>query len=219
MSSKATQDTSSGFHDYYEALQLSPNADAETISRVYRILAKRYHPDNPDTGNAEKFATIADAYQVLSDSNKRLAYDVRYDEDRASMLKIFDEASSSNSFASDERVFDGILSLLYMSRRRDVLRGGMGIVHIERSLGCPREHLEFHTWYLRQKGWIERLEESGKLTITAAGIDHVIERDILMLKRNRLLVAKNGASDEPSNVDTEARYLKPSEVHLTSHSG
>jgi curved DNA-binding protein CbpA len=217
LNSKATQDTSSGFHDYYEALQLSPNADAETISRVYRILAKRYHPDNTESGNAEKFATIADAYKVLSDPEKRLAYDVRYEADRASMMKIFDDASSSDSFATDERLFDGILSLLYMSRRRDVLRGGLGIVHIERSLGCPREHLEFHTWYLRQKGWIERMEESGKLTITAAGIDHVIERDILILKRNRLLNAKNGASDESSNIDAESRHLPP-ELHLTSQS-
>jgi len=40
------------FNDYYEALQLSPNADSETIERVFWMLAKRYHPDNDQTGNA-----------------------------------------------------------------------------------------------------------------------------------------------------------------------
>ena len=39
---------------YYEDLQVSSNADIETIERVYRLLAKRYHPDNNGTGNAEK---------------------------------------------------------------------------------------------------------------------------------------------------------------------
>ena len=39
--------------DYYEIMQLSPNADTETVHRVYRLLAQRYHPDNTDTGHAE----------------------------------------------------------------------------------------------------------------------------------------------------------------------
>src|SRR6266581_5695868 len=179
--SKANKDTE--FIDYYEALQLSPNADAETITRVYRILAKRYHPDNQDTGDVEKFATITDAHRLLSDSEKRAAYDVRYEENRASVLKIFDEASSTDSFAGDARIFEGILSLLYISRRRDVTHGGMGIIQMERMLGCPSEHLEFHVWYLREKGWIERLD-SGQLSITAKGVDRVIEQDMLLLKGN-----------------------------------
>ena len=37
--------------DYYEVLQISPNAEAETIQRVFRILAARYHPDNPETAS------------------------------------------------------------------------------------------------------------------------------------------------------------------------
>ena len=41
--------------DYYEDLQVSPDADLETIERVYKLLAKRYHPDNSFTGNIEKF--------------------------------------------------------------------------------------------------------------------------------------------------------------------
>src|SRR5690349_7912822 len=41
--------------DYYEILQISRHADAETIHRVYRIMASRFHPDNPKTGDVEKF--------------------------------------------------------------------------------------------------------------------------------------------------------------------
>lgn len=62
--------------DCYEVLQLSPNADGETISRVYRLLAARYHPDNRETGDSEKFIRLSQAYQILSDPEKRARYDV-----------------------------------------------------------------------------------------------------------------------------------------------
>lgn len=54
------------FVDYYEVLQISPNADQETVHRVYRIQAQRFHPDNLETGDAGKFRAVAEAYQVLS---------------------------------------------------------------------------------------------------------------------------------------------------------
>src|SRR4051812_13398865 len=44
----------SGFVDYYELLQISPNAEPETIHRVYKMLAQRYHPDNPETGDTAR---------------------------------------------------------------------------------------------------------------------------------------------------------------------
>src|SRR5262245_4238174 len=86
--STTAQNTSDSFHDHYEVLQLSPNADSETISRVFRILVKRYHPDNTVTGDNCKFNDIVQAYRVLSDLEKRAAYDVKYDENRAAVMKI-----------------------------------------------------------------------------------------------------------------------------------
>jgi curved DNA-binding protein len=176
------------FRDYYEALQLSPNADSDTIDRVFRILAKRYHPDNQETGNSEKFAEITDAHRFLSDKEKRAAYDVRYEQNRAEMVQILDGAGA-DSFDDDRRIFDAILSLLYLSRRRDVDNGGLGIYHLEKVLGCPARHLEFHVWYLKQKGRIESTD-SGLLAISAAGIDHVIQNK-LVLRRDRLLTGDN----------------------------
>ena len=193
--SKIAADTAS-FRDYYETLQLNPNADEETINRVFRILVKRYHPDNRDSGNTKKFNEVMDAYRILSDPEKRAAYDVKYDQNRASVLKLFDEASASDSFDSDRRVCEGILSLLYVSRRRDPDRGGVGIIQMERLLGCPSQHLEFPLWYLRQKTWVERLE-NGLIAITAAGVDKVIEQNNIVLRRDRLIAenAMGGAPD------------------------
>jgi curved DNA-binding protein CbpA len=52
-------------HDYYEFLQISPNADAETIHRVYRFLAARLHPDNNETGHEENFRLLTAAKNTM----------------------------------------------------------------------------------------------------------------------------------------------------------
>lgn len=63
--------------DYYKTLGVSRDASQDEISKAYRKLARRYHPDaNPDDPNAEEqFKEISEAYQVLSDPEKRQEYD------------------------------------------------------------------------------------------------------------------------------------------------
>ncbi len=63
--------------DYYEILSIERTADGEEIKRAYRRLAMKYHPDrNPGDTEAEgKFKEAAEAYEILSDSNRRARYD------------------------------------------------------------------------------------------------------------------------------------------------
>jgi molecular chaperone DnaJ len=63
--------------DYYEVLGVGKNASADEIKRAYRRMAMKYHPDkNPDNKEAEtKFKECAEAYEVLSDAEKRQRYD------------------------------------------------------------------------------------------------------------------------------------------------
>ena len=63
--------------DYYEVLGLQKGAGDDEIKRAYRKLAKKYHPDvNPGNAEAEaKFKEIGEAYEVLSDSDKKMRYD------------------------------------------------------------------------------------------------------------------------------------------------
>jgi hypothetical protein len=199
---RTAQSNSTGFEDHYETLQLSPNADGETISRVYRMLVKRYHPDNSETANEQKFNQVVAAYRVLSDTDKRAAYDVAYEQNRAAVLQIFEDASTADSFEGDRRIFDGILSLLYTARRRDPARGGMGVIQIERLLGCPAEHLEFHTWYLEEKNWIVRLS-NGQLAITATGIDQMIEQNSLVLRRDRMIAEATHSDNSPRSMQSQ----------------
>lgn len=66
-----------GKRDYYEVLGIEKEADAETIKRAYRKLAMQYHPDRNvgDVEAEEKFKEAAEAYEVLSDEEKRQRYD------------------------------------------------------------------------------------------------------------------------------------------------
>ena len=179
------------FIDHYEVLQLSPRATADTIERVYRILAKRYHPDNRETGDVGRFADVQCAYELLSDPARRAAYDVTYDENRALTWTVFRQEGADDRRSEDRRLFHAILSLLYIARRRDPRYGGLGSVTLESILGCPSQHLEFPLWYLRERGWIERLD-SGLLAITADGVDKIASDD-LALPANRLLTERSQA--------------------------
>ena len=64
------------FKDYYKILGVEPTADDKAIKAAYRKLARKYHPDvSKEPGAEDKFKEIGEAYEVLSDADKRAAYD------------------------------------------------------------------------------------------------------------------------------------------------
>ena len=160
----------SDFTDYYETLQVSPNADTETIDRVFRHLAKRYHPDNPQTGDAERFHLLMEAHRNLTDAEMRAAYDSRYQQGVARQWSLIEEAAGCASDEADQILRERLLGLLYVKRRRDVANPSMGHIQLEKLLSCPQEHLEFHVWYLKEKQYVERTDQG--FAITALGVDY-----------------------------------------------
>jgi curved DNA-binding protein len=161
--------------DLYEIMQLSPNADTETITRVYRILASRYHPDNTETGDPEMFVQLTETYRILSDPEKRAGYDAQHRETKRLHWKIFDQAASATGVEAERRKRLGILGVLHSLTLQDPDHSAMSIRTFEELLGVPREHLESALWYLRGKGYIQRAD-NGRYTITVLGFDKAEEQ-------------------------------------------
>ena len=69
--------------DYYRVLGVNKNASPNEIKRAYRTLSMKHHPDRP-TGNEEEFKKINEAYEVLSDDNKKRTYDLTGSADGSS---------------------------------------------------------------------------------------------------------------------------------------
>jgi len=195
-----------GFIDYYEILKLSQGADQETIERVYRLLAKRYHPDNKDTGDAQKFHELVKAYQFLSDPEQRADYDAKYEAANDHQGNNYSHAAPSKGTEEDRKIYQAILSMLYTARRRDAGNAGVGIFQMEKLLGVPEKYLEFHIWYLREKGWIQRVENGG-FAITVSGVDAVIENDS-PLKKARLLPAADEFVSEIGDLRSQGKGIK-----------
>ncbi|GAN01874.1 DnaJ homolog subfamily B member 8 [Mucor ambiguus] len=86
--------------DFYKVLEITPDASEEDIKKAYRKLALKYHPDkNHEPGAAEKFKSVSEAYQILSDPEKRRLYDSEASED-ADGLNPQDYYTTSQPFTS-----------------------------------------------------------------------------------------------------------------------
>lgn len=160
--------------DYYEELQISPRADAETIRRVYRIMAARLHPDNVQTGNLEKFLSLKKAFEVLSDPEQRAAYDAGHQSSQEAPMPIFESRDFVDGIEGETNRRLGVLSLLYNKRRTDEAHPGISVLDLEKRMNFPREYLHFTTWYLRSKGYVT-MEDNSDFILTAEGVDYVEE--------------------------------------------
>ncbi|HEV8144890.1 MAG TPA: DnaJ domain-containing protein [Bryobacteraceae bacterium] len=179
--STAAAASPAGDLDYYEILQVNPKADNETIHRVYHFLALRYHPDNQETGNPELFHQIAQAHEILSDASRRAAHDVELAGRDSNRFRIFESWQSSRGMEAERRKRQGILGLLYAKRTADVQHSSMSLQELEKLLECPREHLEFSLWFLREKKLVTRADNS-RFEITCHGVEAVEAEEVPVLQ-------------------------------------
>lgn len=152
--------------DYYEILQISANADQETVRRIYKVQAQRFHPDNLESGDAEMFKRVAEAYEVLGDPEKRAAYDARH-RIRKPAPEPAESGDPDPNEEADRR--DQIVLMLYKQRLSHPDQPSMGLRDLESRLRTSKEQLEFSLWYLKQCGYITRTD-SARHTITIQGV-------------------------------------------------
>jgi len=157
------------FVDFYEVLQISPNADQETVHRVYRLQAQRFHPDNRETGDAARFRLISDAYQALGDPEKRSSYDREHGIRRDPRPQHLDPTTAP-PLADEHRKRHEILTVLYKKRLSTPDQPALGLRELLDLIGIPREQLEFSLWYLKEGGYLQRTD-SARHSITLKGVE------------------------------------------------
>lgn len=152
--------------DYYSLLGVSKTASAQDIKKAYRKLAVKYHPDkNPGDKEAEeKFKQISDAYQVLSDEEKRAAYD-RYGHDAFTSGGMGNAAAGpgAGGFHDPFDVFREVFGGGGMGAFESFFGGGMGGMD-----GAPMDPNE------PQRGSDLRIEFSITLEEAAKGVEKTI---------------------------------------------
>jgi len=196
--------------NYYELLQVDRDAHVTIIRYAYRFLAAMYHPDNAETGNADKFRTISEAWNTLSDEGKRAAYDMS--------LGVKEQAAGAGAASKTQprspeygresipqkpkttltwneiELRLAILQVLLEARRARPQTGGASGKMLMDCLNINNViEIEFALWYLREKGLAEMGERS--FMITAMGVDYLTEQ----LSKTQILGSASPA-EEKANV-------------------
>jgi curved DNA-binding protein len=182
------------FVDYYELLQISPNAEMETIHRVFKMLATRYHPDNPETGDVDRFLLLNQAYEALTDPTRRSEFDTHYAEHKLKPIEVFETKDFEIGVDGESNRRMGILCLLYNRRRSDPDDPGLSLLEFETMMSFAREHLLFTMWYLKEHDLV-RMDEKSDYVITGHGVDFVENN----LPQNRLMYRLLKAAESGSS--------------------
>jgi curved DNA-binding protein CbpA len=144
----------------------------ETIQRVFKMLATRYHPDNVNTGDIDKFLLLNQAYETLSNSDLRRDYDSLYQMRDNEPIELFELKEFTLGIEGETNRRMGILCLLYNRRRSNPDDPGLSILEFESLMSFPREHLMFTLWYLKEQNYV-RQDENSDYVITSLGVDYV----------------------------------------------
>lgn len=135
--------------DYYEVLGIPRNASAEDIRKAFRKLAFQYHPDrNRNDGAADRFKEVNEAYEVLSDADRRSAYDRFGHSGAENVFGRGFEGFDFGNFGGFGDIFEAFFggtgaATRPSSRRGSDLRYNISITFEEAALGCEKE-VEIH---------------------------------------------------------------------------
>ena len=193
--------------NYYEFLQISPAAQPGTIHRVFRYLAGIYHPDNRETGDPERFVLLNRAYHVLSDAERRAAYDAELNRSGAQPNPSFAGIDFMDGVEGELNRRLALLAVLYRKCRSNINDARVTLIELEQQIGFPREYLDFTTWYLRSKKYITK-EDNSDFALTPLGVDYV-ESNYSRLPLLRKLLGERDRSAEGAGFENARESARP----------
>jgi curved DNA-binding protein CbpA len=206
-------------HDYYEFLQISPNADADTIHRVYRFLAARMHPDNNQTGHEENFRLLKAAYDVLSDPHRRAEYDAARAKTQTQPEPLAASVDFMDALDGELNRRLAVLAVLYYKRRTSPGSPQIPLSEIEERMGFPRDYLDFTLWYLQKKGYVTKTD-SAQYTLSVEGVDFVETQRANLPTLRKLLTSGSRSSVEdvarPQDKEASGAASEPTAGPTTS---
>jgi len=168
---------------YYQILQVDPTADPTIIRYAYRFLAARFHPDNQEFGDAERFKIITEAWRTLSEAPRRAAYDMQIGVQKlaAAQAQQGDKPGTPGQTVpkmsmswNEVELRLGVLQVLMEARRKRPQTGGASARMLMDCLNIEMGEIEFVLWYLREKGFIQRTE--ANFMISVVGVDYLIDQ-------------------------------------------
>jgi hypothetical protein len=169
----------------YQLLQVDSQAHPTIIRYAYRFLAGLYHPDNAESGNAEMFRVVTDAFRTLSDPGKRAAYDAQVgikptpsgpagqSSQFGGLGSVLPNTPKTGLSYNEVELRLAVLQVLLTARKKRAQTGGASAKVLMDVLGVDMAEMEFVLWYLREKGLVTRAE--ALFQITVPGVDYLVD--------------------------------------------
>jgi curved DNA-binding protein CbpA len=200
------------FQDHYALLGVDPKADSDAIQLAYTRLAQKYHPNNKETGSAEKFEALNIAFEVLSDPALRQSFDQTKGVNQDDRAPKFSGLEFFESLGRESNLRFALLCILYDRRRTKSFTPSLSIRQIENLLDADHEEVNFALWYLKQRGFVIA-DDKSNLQIAVEGMDFLQQNRpspevVIALIRPALLKAPKAEQTPKAEPATKAEPKK-----------
>jgi hypothetical protein len=158
------------FQDHYALLGVDPRCNADALQSAFSRLTQKYHPDNKDTGDHDKFEAISLAFEVLSDPMLRAAFDQVKGIDQDDSNLMFAGMDFFDSLGRQSGLRAALLCVLYDRRRKKPTKPSLSIRQVENIVQTTNDELVFALFYLKSRNLVVA-DDKSNLQITVEGMD------------------------------------------------